>query len=43
MIEPIDPRVFLKDLEQQLAIMAPEQQFVFGAFCLSGISRITQP
>jgi uncharacterized protein YjaG (DUF416 family) len=34
MIEPIDPRVFLKDLEQQLAIVAPEQQLVFGAFLL---------
>jgi hypothetical protein len=33
MIEPIDPRVFLKDLEQQLATMAPEQQLVFGAIC----------
>ena len=33
MIEPIDPQVFLNDLEQQLATMAPEQQLVFGAIC----------
>jgi uncharacterized protein YjaG (DUF416 family) len=33
MIEPIYPQVFLNDLEQQLAIMAPDQQLAFGAIC----------
>jgi uncharacterized protein YjaG (DUF416 family) len=33
MIEPIDPQVFLNDLEQQLSTMAPQQQLAFGAVC----------